>query len=97
IEDKVLGTYLNLCNSVNYTKWHTYCDFFNMLVGSDEKAHYPGEYINLRKNCKKFSIYAIRGEVSFRDQCKGIIFWISPDFAAKIINKFRLRKFEKSL
>lgn len=95
IEKKIKEFYPDMHKAMYYTKWHTDCDFFNMIVGCGEEENYPKVCIGLKKEIKYLSKYAICGEVSFKEKIKGLFFMMSPVLTAKGINALRPRKFNK--
>ena len=77
-----------------FSNWHTYCDCLNMMVGCNATKEYPREYEKLKKVCRKYALSALCAPVSTQQRARGILFKISPFLASKVINTFRIRKFE---
>lgn len=95
IEQKTTWCYPELQSAVRYAKWHTCCDFYAMMIGCGEERRYHDVYIKLKKICRRYSKYALKMNLSFKDRCKGILYGISPYLAARVINGLRPRKFKK--
>lgn len=95
IERKTLDCYPELQRQVYYAKWHTYCDFYNMIVGCGKRKIYHKEYSDLKQKCKRYSKYALRKDISLKNKCKGVSYRISPYLTARVINGLRPRKFKK--
>ena len=53
-------------------------------------------FFSLKKITQKNALLALKAPVSMQQKLRGILFKFNPYFAAKIINKFRIRKFEES-
>lgn len=83
-----------LYDAYNYAKWHTNCDFFNMLVGCGASSQYRKEYLIIKERCRKLACYARNAPVSGKDKMKGIMYGLNPYFTARAVNGFRSRKFE---
>lgn len=84
-----------LLEAWKFSNWHTHCDCLNMMVGCKAIGEYPDMYKKLKEECKKNAMLALKAPVSAQQKLRGILFKISPYMAAKIINHFRIRKFEK--
>lgn len=84
-----------LLEAWKFSNWHTHCDCLNMIVGCKAIGEYPDMYKKLKEECKKNAMLALKAPVSAQQKLRGILFKISPYMAAKIINHFRIRKFEK--
>lgn len=82
-----------LLKACKYANWHTYCDCLNTIIGCDVKNKYKDKYKKIRKVCKKDALCVIDAPIPKKDKIKGIMYFISPYFTAKIINHFRIRKF----
>lgn len=80
-------------NAWKYSNWHTHCDCLNTIVGCNVKKQCEVLYKNLKKVCRNDAFCVIDAPISKKEKMKGILYFISPYFAAKIINHFRLRKF----
>lgn len=80
----------------NYSKWHTYCDALNIIVGCKaQKADYK-LYFDIKKYCREHALKFLKAPVPLNQKLRCILFKISPFLASKIINLFRKRKFIKS-
>lgn len=84
-----------LLEAWKFSNWHTHCDCLNMMVGCKAIGEYPDMYKKLKEECKKNAMLALKAPVSAQQKLRGILFKISPYMATKIINHFRIRKFEK--
>ena len=69
---------------------------FNMIIGCRAKKHNVALYNKIKKVCQKDALCAIKAPISMQQKIRGILFKISPILAAKIINKFRVRKFKQA-
>lgn len=81
--------------SWEFSNWHTHCDALNLMVGCKVIKENKELYDKLKVICKKNALCALYAPVSFQQKIRGILFKISPYISAKIINKFRIRKFKK--
>lgn len=91
--ERLIENHHELWDAYNYAKWHTNCDFFNMLVGCGASSQYREEYLIIKKRCRTLAHYAMNAPISRKDKMKAIMYGLNPDFTAKIVNNFRLRKF----
>ena len=82
-----------LLKACKYANWHTYCDCLNTIIGCNVKEKYKDRYKKIKKVCRKDALCIIGTPISKKDKIKGILYFISPYIAAKIINHFRIRKF----
>lgn len=82
-------------NAWYFSNWHTYCDCFNIMVGCKAKDKNPDLYLKLKDYCKRNAFVANKAPIVFQQKLRGVMFNINPYLAAKIINKFRIRKFKK--
>lgn len=78
-----------------FSNWHTHCDAFNIMVGSEAKKVNKRLYLYLRKFCKSGALIVFGSPISIQQKLRGIMFKMNPFIAAKIINLFRYRKFKK--
>lgn len=96
----IRNTFVNptqeLMKAWRFSNWHTYCDCLNMMVGCKATDDYPKEYKNLKSECQKDALLALRAPISLQQKLRGILFMINPYIASKIINHFRIRKFEST-
>lgn len=79
-----------------FTNWHTHCDCLNIMVGCGVTNKYPELYKKLKTVSKNKAFSALKAPVSAQQKFRGVLFKISPFLAAKVINHFRIRKFEKN-
>ena len=82
-----------LLKACRYANWHTYCDCLNTIIGCKVIEQNKELYKEIKKVCKEDSKYAINAPVPRSDKIKGILYGINPYLTAKLINKFRKRKF----
>lgn len=92
--EHTIDHYNELEGAYHYAKWHTNCDFLNMIVGCEVKNQYKEEYFAMKRRCSEMADYAIWGPVSRKDKLKGMMYKINPYFTAKGINRLRARKFK---
>ena len=78
-----------------YSNWHTNCDCLNTILGCNVKKDNKDLFILTRRNCRKYALSSLFCEVPTKDRIKTILYFISPVFAGKVINKFRIRKYTK--
>lgn len=82
-----------LIDACHYANWHTYCDCLNTMIGCKVIKQNKDIYKKIKIVCKKDAKYAFKAPVPKIDKLKGILYSINPYIAARIINRFRLRKF----
>ncbi len=80
-----------------FSNWHTHCDCLNIMVGCGKTKEYQDLYQSIKGVCKKDALCALDAPISISQKVRGILFKISPYFAACIVNFFRLRKFDKNV
>lgn len=80
----------------HFSNWHTHCDAFNIMVGCGVAKQYPLLYSSIKKVCKRQALCALSAPISLQQKFRGIMFALSPYFAATVINFFRIRKFRKT-
>lgn len=85
----------DMLKACKYANWHTYCDCLNTFIGSENEKKYYQLYKQVKKVCRKDALCVFSAPVGKKEKMKGILYFISPVLAAKIINHFRLRKFTK--
>ena len=95
INEKLIFDDNEIIKAWNFSKWHTYCDCFNMMVGCSAKKKNTDLYNKLKKYCQKNASIAFHAPISKQQKLRGYLFKINPLLASKIINKFRIRKFKK--
>lgn len=93
IKENLVNKNKQMLDACKYANWHTYCDCYNTIVGSNKIKYFKKEYKMLKKVCRKDSICAISAPVPKKEKIKSIMYFISPYITAKIINHFRIRKF----
>jgi len=93
IKENLLNPTERLMKACRYSNWHTHCDCLNTIIGCNVKKQHKDLYKKIRKVCKNDALCVIGAPVSKKEKMKGFLYFISPYFAAKIINRFRLRKF----
>ena len=76
-----------------YANWHTYCDCLNTLVGCQVVKRHKELYKNIRTVCKKEAVVVLHAPITLKEKMKGIVYMISPWWAAKVVNIFRKRRF----
>lgn len=76
-----------------YSYWHTCCDSINTIIGCRVKKDNKNVYQDLKKVCRHDALVGLKLPISKKEKMKSILYFISPFFAARIINHFRLRKF----
>ena len=86
LTDDVLKAY-------KYAHWHTYCDFLNTIVGSNNIKNYPEEYKKLKKISRKEALCTLNSPIPIKDKIKGILYFLNPYLAVIFINYFRKREF----
>lgn len=85
----------SLSTAWQFSNWHTHCDAFNIMVGCGVKKQYIDLYKRIRSVCKQYAYCAFTAPISLQQKLRGFLFMFSPYIAAKIINRFRIRKFTK--
>lgn len=78
-----------------FSNWHTHCDAFNIIVGCNAIDKNKELYDSIKHKCQKDAMCVLNAPISFQQKLRGILFKLNPNIAAKIINKFRIRKFKK--
>lgn len=96
IKEKLIKKTSEELKAWNFSNWHTNCDCLNMwlvvrllqiILKCNEK---------LKESCRKDALCAVTAPVSFQQRLRGILFFINPYIASRIINHFRIRKFAKN-
>lgn len=93
IKNNFINPTEDLDKAWKYSNWHTHCDCLNTIIGCNVKKQYKYLYKQIRKVCKRDAFCVIGAPISKKEKMKGILYFINPYLAAKIINHFRLRKF----
>lgn len=95
IKSKLVYNDKEVMDSWEFSNWHTHCDAFNVMVGCNAKGNNTELYKKLKNKCRMDALVALKAPVSNQQKLRGILFKISPWIAAKIINQFRIRRFQK--
>ncbi len=90
IENNLWG---HLCKAWHFSNWHTHCDAFNIMVGCGVKKQANALYKKIRRVCQVEALCVMSAPVSLQQKLRGMMFKIYPYMAARIINKFRVRRF----
>lgn len=85
-----------LLKAWEFSNWHTCCDCLNVMVGCDVMEMHQTLYKELKKQCKNGALIVLNAPISFQQKLRGVLFKINPFMASKIINYFRIRRFDKS-
>lgn len=85
-----------LLKAWNFSYWHTCCDCLNLMVGSGVTDKYEDMYKKLSITCQRKAMIAISAPISAQQKLRGILFKINPRFASSVINRFRVRNFNKA-
>ena len=96
IKEKIKEIDEELLAAWEFSNWHTHCDALNVIVGCRQEKNNKELYSSIKKITQKNALLALKAPVSMQQKLRGILFKFNPYFAAKIINKFRIRKFEES-
>ena len=80
----------------NYAYWHTSCDCLNTMIGCGMKVEENEMYLRLVRNCRNYANTAMSAPVSAKEKMKALMYFVSPNFAARTINVLRKRKFAKA-
>ena len=84
---------MKLLNSCKYSMWHTNCDCLNTIVGSNSTNKNLDLYKMTYRECRKNALNSFKCDIAIKDKIKSILYFISPYATAKIINKFRIRRY----
>lgn len=84
-----------LLDSWKYSMWHTNCDCYNTIVGSNSKNNNEDLYKITKKGCRTNSLHSLKCNIGKKDKIKSILYYLSPYLTAKLINKFRIRQYTK--
>lgn len=95
IKSILLAPSKELLEAWKFSNWHTHCDCFNIMVGCAATKKSPELYRTLKQVCRSEALCALKAPVSSQQKLRGVLFRIHPVLAARIINAFRVRKFEK--
>ena len=95
IRDILINKTPEIIKAWAFSNWHSHCDCLNMMVGCGVEKKYPKLYADIKAVCKRQAYRAFSAPISFQQKFRGVLFSICPYWAAKIINHFRIRKFQK--
>lgn len=93
IKENLVEKTPELLKACRYANWHTYCDCFNTMVGCNVAKKHKDIFKQVKKVCRKEAFCVIGASVPKKEKIKGLVYFISPYLAAKLINNFRVRKF----
>lgn len=93
IRKNLVNPTAELVKACEYARWHTYCDCFNMIIGCEVKFQDKKLYEHIKYVCKMEAAGKWKSPVALKEKFKIIIFGLSPEVAASIINKMRRRRF----
>lgn len=93
IKSNLVNETEELLQACRYANWHTYCDCLNTIIGCKVEKKYKKEYKEIKKICKNDALCVFKAHISKKEKIKGLAYWISPYLAARLINRFRIRKF----
>ena len=96
IKETLINPTKEIIKAWEFSKWHTYCDCLNMMIGSGAEQDYPKMYQILSDYCQQNAYIALTAPVSLQQRLRGILFKMNPLLASKVINIFRIRKFQKT-
>lgn len=77
---------------LRYSRWHTCCDFFNLLIASHSENKYRDEYHWLKKECRKEAFSAFGLPIKKSEKIKAILFLLSPKWTGKHFAKTSNKK-----
>ncbi|MGN0154071.1 MAG: glycosyltransferase family 2 protein [Lachnospiraceae bacterium] len=97
ISSKILHHTNEIEKALKYANWHTHCDCLNTIIGCQVLNENKQYYQSIKKVCRRDARIALNAPISRKDKIKGFVYFINPYLAAKIINRFRLRKFTKEI
>lgn len=95
IRDILINKTPEIMKAWAFSDWHSHCDAFNMIVGCGVEKKYPKHYKEIGDYCHKYASRAFSAPISLQQKLRGVLFKINPYMAARIINHFRIRKFQK--
>ena len=93
IKKNIINPTKRIIDACEYALWHTYYDCYNTMLGCRVKKNYKEIYNDIKKQCKKRALCALRAPINKKEKLKGILYFINPYITAKTINHFRIRKF----
>lgn len=88
---------IDILKALNYADWHTNFDCLNSIIGTRNTKQNYKRYKNIKKKVRKNSKYAFTAPISKKEKIKAVMCMICPYFASKIVNRFRIRKFNSNL
>lgn len=95
IHDRLIIHNSEIQKAWRYSNWHTNCDCLNTIIGCHAVRENYDLYKRVKKVCRRDAKYAFTAPIPYRDKVKGLLYLISPDFSARVINRFRVRKFTR--
>ena len=78
-----------------YANWHTHYDLLNTMIGCNVVKKNKELYKKLKQETKKDALISLKSPINTKEKIKGLMYFINPFIAAKIINKLRVRKYTK--
>ena len=92
---KFLSKDKTLEQACTYANWHTHYDLLNTMIGCNVIKNNKELYRKLEKKVKKYALVSLKSPINTKEKIKGLMYFISPFITAKIINRFRTRKYTK--
>ena len=83
----------DISKALEYAEWHTNFDCLNSIIGTNNAKQDVERYKKIKKNVKTKSKIAFSSPISKKEKIKAFVCYINPFLASKIVNKFRIRKF----
>lgn len=97
--ERLRKKYGNIDNEVSkaldYADWHTNFDCLNSIIGTKNIKRNYDRYKIIKNRVQKNSKYAFKAPISKKEKLKALVCFINPVLASKLVNKFRIRKFNK--
>ena len=94
--EKNTDNFRKLSRAWEYSNWHTYCDCLNTIYGSG--AFENKQLIKqVSAVCRRSWNFIFCDSVPKKDRAKALIYLLSPRLGAFLINKVRLRKFNRDI
>lgn len=93
IKEKLLKNNPELKFACKYSNWHTYCDCLNFFIGCNVVKQHKEKYKEVKKVCRKDALCVLKASIPTKEKIKGIFYFISPYWTARLINHFRVRRF----
>lgn len=95
IENSIIDKTEDVIKACHYANWHTHCDCLNTFIGCRAIGQNKDLYNKIKQYCKKNATLGFEAPISYKEKIKAFLYWINPYLGARIINKFRKRKFTK--